>query len=121
VQREPGASEWTTKRHELVAELVLDVGDHAIVGGGRAGQHGYTAWEQLEDPPDAPVVGVEVVTPVADAVRLVDHEQPAPPAEHRHHVTLELGVGEPLRRDEQQIDLVAVDRLVDLAPVVAVL
>ncbi len=49
-----------------------------------------------DEPADPPIVGPEVVTPVGDAVHLVDHDQPGPLAEHRHDRRGELGVGQSL-------------------------
>ncbi len=57
------------------AELLGDVVDDPVVGGGRRGQDGHARVERAEDPADAPVVGPEVVAPVGDAVRLVHDEQ----------------------------------------------
>jgi hypothetical protein len=48
-------------------------------------------------------------------VHLVDHDQPGPRPDDRHDLVGELGVGEPLGRDEQQVDLVGVQRLFELA------
>jgi hypothetical protein len=45
-------------------------------GGGRGGQREHAADAQLPGQPgDFQVVGAEVVTPLADAVRLVDRQQ----------------------------------------------
>ena len=81
---------------------------------------GTPVGQQIEHAGDAAVVGPEVVTPVADAVRLVDHEQPDARRDQREHVVAEAAVGEPLGRDEQEVDLVALDRLDDPTPLVGV-
>jgi hypothetical protein len=77
--------------------------------------------QQLQDADQPPVVGPEVVAPVADAVRLVDHEQARARGDRRQDVGAERLVVEPLGRDEEQVDLVALDRRDDLLPVVPVL
>ena len=69
---------------------------------------------------DAPVVGPEVVAPVGDAVRLVDHQQPDALGEQRQHLVAELRVVEPLGADQQQVDGVGVEQLAHLVPLVAV-
>ena len=81
---------------------------------------GHARGQQVEDPGDAAVVGPEVVTPVADAVGLVDHEQADPRRERREHRLPERCVREPLGRDEQDVDLVAVEAIGDVVPLVAV-
>ena len=105
-----------------VAELELlgDVGHHAVVRGRRRAQHGDARGEPLEHLLNPPVVGPEVVTPVGDAVRLVDHQQPHPLGEQRQHAGPELRVVEPLGTDQQQVDGVALEQLLDLGPPLAV-
>ena len=116
VEREALAVERAAQHEQIVAELVDDVVDDAVVRGRGGAQHGHAGGQEIEDAGDAAVVGAEVVTPVADAVRLVDHEQPDARRDQREHVVAEAAVREPFGRDEQEIDLVAFDRLDDLAP-----
>jgi hypothetical protein len=108
-------------RHELGAELRLDVLDHAVVRRRGGAQDRDALRQQLEDPDQPPVVGPEVVAPVADAVRLVDHEQARAGGDRRQDVGAERRVVEPLGRDEEQVDLVGIDRGGDLLPIVSVL
>ena len=68
-------SSGAAQHEEVVAELIDDVVDDAIVRGRGRAEDRNAGRQQIEDAGDAPVVGPEVVTPVADAVRLVDHEQ----------------------------------------------
>ena len=102
------------------AQLRLDVGDHAVVGGRGRAEHGDAVGQPLEHLGEAPVVGPEVVPPVGDAVRLVDHEQPDALGEQRQHRVAELRVVEPLGADQQQVDRVRGEQLADLLPRVAV-
>ena len=51
---------------------------------------------------------------------LVDYEQADPLREHREHLGAELGVVEPFRRDEQQVDVVGFEVALDLGPGIAV-
>ena len=85
------------------ASCSIDVGDDAVVGGrGRASTAPRRpARRAVLDPA---VVGAEVVAPVGDAVRLVDHEQADRGREERQHVVAEAWVVEPLRADQQQVD-----------------
>jgi hypothetical protein len=53
-------------------------------------------------------------------VRLVDHEQADPLDEEWQHPLAELRVVQPLRADEQEVDLVGVQLLANGVPVVAV-
>ncbi len=57
------------------AELFGDVVDDPLVRGRGGGEHRDAVAEFADQVTDAPVVGAEVVAPVADAVRLIDHQQ----------------------------------------------
>ena len=81
---------------------------------------GHPARQQVEHPDQAAVVGAEVVAPVGDAVGLVDHQQPAAAADLGQDVGPELGVGQPLGRDEEDVDAALVEPLGDAVPLVAV-
>ena len=59
-------------------QLLGDVGRHPGVGGGRGGQDRGAGRQGGQQGADTPVVGAEVVAPVRDAVRLVDHHEPGP-------------------------------------------
>ena len=102
------------------AELLLDVGDHAVVRRRRRAQHRDAVGQPLEHLRQPAVVRAEVVAPVGDAVRLVDDQQPDPLGEQRQHRVAELRVVEPLRADEQQVDRVVGEQRADLVPRVAV-
>ena len=117
VEREALAIERTAQHDQVVTELIDDVVDDAIVRGCRGAQHRNAARQQIEDARDPSVVGPEVVAPVADAVRLVDHEEPRARGELRQHRVAELLVGEAFGRHEQEIDPVGVDVGFDLLPV----
>ena len=69
---------------------------------------------------DAAVVGAEVVAPVGDAVRLVDHQQAAGRGQPGQHLVAEAGVVEPLGADQQHVDLAGADRVVDRLPLLDV-
>ncbi len=115
-QRQTGAGERAAQDQQVVTELTGHIGHHPVVRGRGAGQHGHTGRQHLEHARDASIVGPEVVTPVADAMGLVDDEQTAARAHHRQHLGAEAPVGEPLGRDQQQIDLVAIDRVANFVP-----
>ena len=93
----PVAPERPAERRERGAELVGDVAHDPVVGRRGAAEHRHRAGPKRGDEAaDAPVVGPEVVTPVGDAVHLVDHDQTGPLAEQRHDRGAELGIGQPL-------------------------
>ena len=98
------------------AQLLLDVGDDAVVGGRGRRQHRDALGQPLEHLGEPPVVRPEVVAPVGDAVRLVDHEQADPLGEQRQHRLAELRVVEPLRADQQQVDRVIREQPAHLVP-----
>ena len=102
------------------AQLLLDVADHAVVGRRGRAEHRHALGQRGEHVAQAPVVRPEVVPPVGDAVRLVDHDQPDPRGEQRQHVLAEARVVEPLRADQQQVDRVVGQQRADLVPLVAV-
>src|SRR5262249_588890 len=105
---------------DVAAELLDDVCDHPVVGGGRGAQDGRRLRELADYAGDAPVVRTEVVPPVADAVRLVDDQQAGGLQHVGEDVRAELVVVEALGRDEQDVDGVVGDLLGDGVPVVAV-
>src|SRR5690606_30296756 len=70
------AVEAAAQHHGVGADLGGDVGDHPVVGGGGGGQHRDVGAEVGDEGADTAIVGPEVVTPVRDAVRLVDHHEP---------------------------------------------
>ena len=74
-QRGPG--QRAAQRDGAVAELGGDVGGDPRVGRGGRRQHRRAGRQREQRSGEALVVGPEVEAPVGDAVRLVDHEQPA--------------------------------------------
>ena len=102
------------------AELLGDVGGDPGVGGGGGGQHRDAVGQVGEQGADPAVVGPEVVAPVGDAVRLVDDQQPAGRREPGQHLVAEAGVVEPLRADQQHVDLAGPDRVLDRLPLLDV-
>ena len=110
LEGEAVATERAAERGELGAELFADVGDDAVVGGGGAAEHRHGGGvEAVDDLADPPVVGPEVVTPVGDAVDLVDDHQPGSGTDQRHRQIGELRIGEPFGRDEDEVDVVRRD------------
>jgi hypothetical protein len=102
------------------AHLLGDVVDDPGVRRGGGGQHRGAGRQLVEQRADAPVVGAEVVPPVGDAVRLVDHQQPGRRRQLRQHGVTEAGVVQPLGADQQDVDLAALDGVVDLLPLLDV-
>ena len=75
VEREALAIERAAQHEQVVAELVDDVVDDPIVRRRGGAQHRHAGRHEIEHAREPAVVGPEVVAPVADAVRLVDHEE----------------------------------------------
>ena len=69
-----------------VAQLLLDVVDHAGVGRGGGGQHGNSIRQLGDEVRDAAVVGAEIVAPVGNAVGFVDDQEPGAADELRQLV-----------------------------------
>ena len=75
------ACQGPAQREHLVpadGQLLGDVGDHPLVGRRGGGQHRDPVRQLPDQGTDPPVVGTEVVAPVADAVCLVDHDEARP-------------------------------------------
>ncbi|GIX63160.1 uncharacterized protein BcabD6B2_25950 [Babesia caballi] len=91
------------------AELVADVGDDLLRGRGRERADGHVR-ELVFQQPHLLVVGPEVVSPLADAVGLIQHEprKPALPFELPKGVEERLRGRDALRSDEQYVRRVAV-------------
>ncbi len=102
------------------AELFGDVGGHAGVGRGGRGEHRDTRRQVGQHGAQPAVVGAEVVTPVGDAVRLVDHEQPGGRGELGEDLVAEIRVVEPLRTHQQDIDLTRRHLGLDALPLLGV-
>ena len=117
---EAGPVERAAQHQHVVArrgaELLGDVGGDPGVrrGGGR--QHRDAVGQLGQQRADPAVVRAEVVPPVGDAVRLVDHDQAGVGREPGEHLVPEGGVREPLRRHEQDVDLARGDAGVHLVP-----
>ena len=101
-------------------ELLGDVGRHPRVGRGGGGQHRDAGGQFGEHGAQTTVVGPEVVTPVGDAVRLVDHQEARGGGEPGQHLVAEVGVVEPLRTDQQHVDLARRDLGLDRLPLLGV-
>ncbi|SIM91387.1 Uncharacterised protein [Mycobacteroides abscessus subsp. abscessus] len=97
-------------------QLLLDVRDHPAVGRGRGGQHRHPGRQGADQIPDAPVVRAEVVAPVGDAVGLIHHQQGAGAHQLRLPLLAEPGVVQPLRADQQHVQLSRAHPVLDLRP-----
>ena len=86
-------------------QLARDVGDDAVVGGGGGRQHRDALAEFGDQGSDASVVGAEVVAPVRHAVRLVDDDEPGVTGQRGQHLVAEIGIVEPFRADEQDVEI----------------
>ena len=108
------------QREHLVpadGQLLGDVGDHPLVGRRGGGQHRDPVRQLLNQGTDPPVVGTEVVAPVADAVGLVDHHETRPREQMGQLGVAETGVDQALRGDQEDVEEVLFDGLGDLFPV----
>ena len=95
---------------------VGNVVDHPVVGGGGGGQHRHVGAQFGDQRADTAVIRTEIVAPVRDAVRLVDHDQAGVGRQRGQHLVAEVGVVEPFRADQQHVEVAGGDALVDLVP-----
>ena len=101
----------------LPPELALHVRDDAGVRGSCRGQDRRAGRKSPQQVADPPVVGSEVVAPVADAVGLVDDEQTGPGRQIGELLDAECRVVEPLGTDQEDVDRVLGQGLAYLGPV----
>ena len=107
-------------RAALPAELFGDIRHHPAVrrrGGREHRDAGRKSADQLAKPA---VVRPEIVPPVGDAVRLVDDEHPGPGDQVGQLLVPERRVVEPLRGDQQHVDLVVAQLREHVVPLVLV-
>ena len=120
VEVERVAGERTPDDTHVIAQLPRHVLDHPVVRGRRRPEDRDVLAECRQQPADAPVVRHELVAPVADAVRLVDHEHADRALDPGQQPRGEVLVREPLGGDEQDVDPVGGEVVLDRGPVVAV-
>ena len=101
---------------DALPELLGHVRDDPVVGRRRRREDRDRRREAAQDPPDPPVVGPEVVAPVADAVRLVDDEQADRSLDRGKDPVREGLVAEALGRDQQDVDRVCREPRLDVVP-----
>ena len=106
----------TTQDQSRLAKLGCDVRGDASVGGCSGGQHWCLRVECLQDVGDAPVVRAEVMAPVGYCVSFVDDQQPQPACQLVEHPRAEPRIGQPFRRDQQDVELVGAQRSLHLRP-----
>lgn len=102
------------------AELLRDIGHDPTVRGRGRRQHGHVGGHLRDQIAQSPVVGTEIMPPVADAVRLVDHEHAESTHQRRELLLPEPGVVQSLRGDEQHVDLVPREPILYVGPLVRV-
>jgi len=112
--------ERAAQHHRGLAELLGDVAGHPGVRGRRGGEDRHARRELREQGAQAAVVGAEVMAPVGDAVGLVHDHEPGALGELGQHAVAEVGVVEPFRADEQDVDLARGDVGVDGLPLLEV-
>jgi hypothetical protein len=99
------SAQWATKGGEFCTKLFANIGDHPVVGSGRASEN----WDRrtgkaVNDSSEPSVVGSKVVTPIRNAVHLVNHNQAGATAHKRHDLVTKFWVSETLRRDDDQVN-----------------
>ena len=103
-----------------MSQLLGHVGGDPCVGGRGGGEHRDAVGQVGQHRPDPSVVGSEVMSPVGDAVRLVDDQQAGCGRQAGQHLVAEAGVVEPLRADQEYVDLTGGDCLMDGLPLLEI-
>ena len=93
----------------------------AIVGRRRGAQEAEVRRQGADHAFDQAVVGAEIVPPIRDAMRLVDHEQGDASGDRAQDLAAKMLARQPLGRDQEDVDLVASDRGLDGFPLRPVL
>src|SRR5664280_2847433 len=108
-------------RHiEVGAQYSLQVLDHSVVGGCRRRKQAHVGGQSLDGVLQQTVVRSEVMTPVRDAVGLVNHQQRYFRSDMCENLRAKALVGQPLWRDEQNVHLVVLYSNFDTAPGIGV-
>src|SRR4051794_17530236 len=89
LQVERLALERAANNHQIGTELILDVSDDPIVSCCCRRQYRDLVGQGGGDAPDSPVIGAKVMSPVGDAMSLVDDEEPDPAPDCRQGLALE--------------------------------
>src|SRR3954470_20647071 len=76
IEGQRSSGQRTSKDGRVIAELFRHIVDDAVIRGGRGRENGYAWIQGPEDPTDPTIVRPKVVSPVRDAVGLIDDEQP---------------------------------------------
>jgi hypothetical protein len=113
------ACEAAAQHDGVGAQLCRNVGGDTFVRRGRRREDGCGGVQPEQDVRQALVVGTEVVSPIADAVRFVLDEQAAVGQQVRQ-CRGELRVRETFRRHEQRVEFVGAQCGEDVVPVVDV-
>ena len=90
---------------------------HSVVCGCCRGQHRRSLRNAAHDVAQALIVRPEIVSPVGDAVRLVDHQQAQRVGDGHEHAVHEFVIGQPFRRHQQRIRFAAMNECLDLRPI----
>lgn len=102
------------------AQLLCDVRGHPRVRSRRRGQHRHSRRQLRQHRAQPPVVRPEIVTPVGNTVRLIDHEQTSRRRELRQHLITEIHGIETFRAHEENVGLTALHLSVDRFPLLRV-
>ena len=117
-QRRPG--QIAAGNREAGPEDFHQIVHDAVVRGRGRRQQAKVGREVVDDAFDQTVVRPEVVAPIRDAVRLVDHEERYPARDLRQHLVVEALVREPLRGDEQDVHFITANGAFNLVPVLLI-
>ena len=101
--------ERSADRHDVDAsagQLLGDIGDHPAVGRRGGGEDRHARGQAADQLAQPPVVGPEVVAPVADAVRFVDDQHPHALDQGGQLLIAEGRIVQALGREQQHVDVV---------------
>jgi len=119
-QLQTATGQRTTQDQGRLAELSSHVQRHAGVGGRRRRENRSLGVERPQDVGNAPVVRAEVVPPVGDGMCFVDDQQPEPAGELVEDAAPKSRVGQPLGRDQKDVELIRSQGSLDPRPCVDV-
>lgn len=81
-----GAPHETATLDANIAQLVLDIVNHAVVGSGRCPQDWDVCRHALQDVHETSVIRTEIMPPVRNAMSLINHQHPDPFGNWDQHV-----------------------------------
>src|SRR5205085_2527824 len=104
LQTETRASQDAAGDGQRQAELLLEVGNDAVVRRGGRGEDRQVSWQRLKQSSDAAIIWPKIVPPIGNAMSFVDHEHADFAGDWIKRLIEKGFIGEAFGRNQQSID-----------------